>query len=126
MAKVIHDDVFDAALAEVATCTRMVVFGPSGTAPADVAACAASLAATALTAGDGNGDFAIAGGAVSGRKVTVAQQASLSVATTGTATHIALHDGTDLLLVTTCTNQLLTSGNTVTVPAFAFEITDPA
>ena len=127
MAKAIHDDVFDAALAEVATATRMVVYGPSSTVGASVASATfGSLAVTAMTAGDGNGDYTIGVGDASGRKVAVAEQASLTVDTTGTATHICLDDGTDLLLVTTCTNQLLTFGNTVTVPTFDFEITAPA
>ena len=125
MAKGILDDVFDAALAEVATATRMVVYGPSSTCAMTVAsATLGSLAVTAMTAGDGNGDYTIEDGA-SGRKVTMGAQASLTVDTTGTATHICLDDGTDLLLVTTCTNQLLTAANTVTVPTFYFQISDP-
>lgn len=70
------------------------------------------------------GDFTIANGDTSGRKVTVAQQATLSIDTSGTATHVAINDGVDFY-VTTCTSQALTSGGTVTIPAWDIEIADP-
>ena len=54
----------------------------------------------------------------------MAQQASLSVDVTGTTTHIAINDGVDFY-VTTCTSQALTSGNTVTIPAWDIEFADP-
>jgi len=48
--------------------------------------------------------------------------------TSGTATHIALDDGTTLRYVTTCTSLALTSGagNTVNFPAWDVEVADPA
>ena len=70
------------------------------------------------------GDFTKANGDASGRKVTVAQQADLAIDASGTATHIAINDGTDYY-VTTCTSQDLTSGGTVTVPAWDIEFADP-
>jgi hypothetical protein len=124
MAKSVHNDVLDAALAEIATCTRLVVCSAE---PANFAGIAAvALADVTLTAGLGNGDYTAADGDTSGRKVTVAQQASITVDASGTATHVTLDDGTTLLYVTTCTSQALTSGNTVTVPAFDIEIRDPS
>ena len=74
-----------------------------------------------------SGDFTKANGDTSGRKVTVAAQSGVAVDTTGTATHIALATttGSTLRYVTTCTNQSLTAGNTVNVPAFDIEIADP-
>jgi len=69
-------------------------------------------------------DFTIADGDTSGRKVTIAQQASVPIDATGTATHVAIDDGTDYY-VTTCTSQALTSGGTVTIPAWDIEIADP-
>jgi hypothetical protein len=73
------------------------------------------------------GDFTLADG-TSGRKVTVAQKASVAVASTGTATHIALYvsGGTPLCYVTTCATQVLTSGNTVTLPAWEVQVGDPS
>lgn len=122
MAKFTHDDVLDAALAEVATATRMVV--ASGQ-PANFAGIAAvALADVVLTAGAGNGDYTLANGDVSGRKLTVAAQNAVPVDSTGTATHVCLDDGTTLLQVTTCTSQVLTAGNTVNVPAYDIEFAD--
>jgi hypothetical protein len=123
MAKAISDDVLDAALAELATATRQVVCSAE---PANFAGIAAvALADVTLTAGDGNGDYTIADGDASGRKLTVAQQSDVPIDASGTATHVTYDDGTTLLGVTTCTSQVLTSGGTVTVPAHDFEIADP-
>jgi hypothetical protein len=73
-----------------------------------------------------SGDFSKANGDSSGRKLTVAQQASVPIDSTGTATHVALaiSGSSTLLYVTTCTSQSLTSGGTVTVPAWDIEIAD--
>lgn len=75
-----------------------------------------------------SGDFTKANGDTNGRKVTVGQQADVPIDTTGTATHVAIvtTSGTLMRIVTTCTSQALTSGGTVTVPAFDYEISDPA
>jgi len=66
-------------------------------------------------------------GDTNGRKTTVDEEASMSVVQTGDADHVALCDvgSTALLYVTTCTLQTLTSGNTVTCPAWDIEIADP-
>lgn len=126
MAKWANDAVMDAALDYIADNADLLHV--CTTQPADYSGIAAvELASVALTAGDGNGDYTIANGDTSGRKLTVAQQASISVTATGTAQHIALSNGSDTLIyVTTCTGQSLTSGNTVTVPAWDIEIADPS
>lgn len=122
MAKKIEDFFLDDFLDALATCTALHVTSAE---PANHAGIAAvDLADVTLTAGDGNGDYTIADGDVSGRKLTVAQQADIPIDATGTATHIVLTDGTNIW-VTTCTSQALTSGGTVTVPAFDAEIADP-
>ena len=74
------------------------------------------------------GDFTKANGDVSGRKTTIGQQANVPIDSSGTATHVALSiSGTSTLVyITTCTSQVLTSGGTVTVPAWRVEIADPA
>jgi hypothetical protein len=124
MAKSIADDVLDAALAELAEGTRLVVCSGE---PANFAGIAAvALADVTLTAGLGNGDWGAAqNGDTNGRKTRLAQQATIPIDSSGTATHIAVDDGTRLLAVTTCTSQALTAGGTVTVPAFDFEFADP-
>jgi hypothetical protein len=123
MAKFADDSVMDAALAEIATSSRL---GVCSAQPANFAGIAAVLLAeVALTPGDGNGDFVIADGDVSGRKVTVTQQADMDIDVSGDATHVTLDDATTLQLVTTCDTQALTDTGTVTVPAFDDEIADP-
>lgn len=123
MAKAIPDAVLDTLLAEIATGTRLVVCSGQ---PANFAGISAvALADVTLTPGDGNGDFSIGNGDISGRKVTIGQQANVDIDSSGDATHVSIDDGSDLLLVTTCTTQTLTSGGTVTVPAFDVEVSDP-
>ncbi len=122
MSKAVSDSVIDAALAEIATCTRMDVTSDSST-PTSLSN---SLANVTLTAGAGNGTYTIADGSTSGRKITVAQQSNVSITATGVARHIVLSVGGVIKLVTTCTEQTLTSGGTVTIPAFSDEIADPS
>lgn len=115
----VSNDVLDAALNEIATATRQTV---CSSAPANFAGIAAvALADEVLT----SGDFTIADGDVSGRKVTIAQQADVPIDADGTATRIAYDDGTTLLYVVDCASQALTSGGTVTIPAHDIEIEDP-
>ena len=73
-------------------------------------------------------DITIDAGDTSGRKMHVGSETGLSVVTTGAADHIALvdSDGTTLLFVTTCTEQALTTGNTVNIPGWDDEILDVA
>jgi len=44
---------------------------------------------------------------------------------TGTAGQIAITSSDELMIVTTCTTQALTTGNTVTIPTWDIEIADP-
>ncbi len=81
------------------------------------------LASKVISSADYTGPAA---GTVSGRKLTVNAQSGISVTNSGSAQHIALYDGTNLLYVTTCTAQSLTAGNTVNVPAWEIEIQAPS
>lgn len=124
MAKFIPDAVLDVLLEEIATGTRLVVCSGQ---PANYAGIASvALAEATLTPGDGNGDFTIGNGDVSGRKLTVLQQSNITIDASGDATHVSIDDGSSLLAVTTCTTQTLTEGGTVTVPAFDIEVSDPS
>ncbi len=125
MAKSVHNDVLDAALDEIATCTRMDVCSAEPTTLAE-ATSTFTLANFTLTAGTAGADYAIADGDVSGRKLTVAAQAGATASATGNGTHIALSDGTSLLYVTTCTSQSITTGNTVNTNAYDIEVADPS
>lgn len=119
MGKWVNDSVLDVALDKIGTATQEIV---TRTQPADRAAALADALATAnLT-----GAFTKSDG-VSGRKTTIAQQAAVNVTATGSATHVCLIDGANLLYVTTVTTpQTLTAGNTVTIPAWTVTIADPS
>ncbi len=121
MAKFANPLVMDTALDKIATGTSYTVCTTQPTTRTE-AVTTYSLADVAIS----GASFTKANGDVSGRKTTVAQQASVPIDTTGTATHVAISSGSALLYVTTCTSQALTSGGTVTVPAWDIEIADPA
>jgi hypothetical protein len=121
LAKSVHDDVLDGSHDITAAANLMTVCSAEPTTRTE-AVTTFALADVALA----GGDFTKANGDTSGRKVTVAAKSAVPVDASGTATHIALVDGTRLLRVTTCTSQALTSGNTVNIPAHKYEIADPA
>ena len=73
-----------------------------------------------------SGNYTIADGSTSGRKITMASMSGVSVDTSGTATHVALCTGSALIYVTTCTSQVLTAGNTMTFGSWSVEIGDPS
>lgn len=127
MAKLVADAVLDAALqylednvdflsvCEGAPTTYEHAHSNKGTATGKV------LASSATPTFTGPADD------TSGRKTTVDEEAAMTVDVSGTADHVALCDvgSTALLYVTTCTEQALTAGNTVTVPAWKISIADP-
>jgi len=121
--KAAPDATLDAFLAKIATATSMVVCSGSSN-PTDRAAVLSAALATQAMVG---GDYAIADDATGagGRKVTIAAKSAVPVTTTGDATCIALIDGSSILYITTCTQQTLTSGNTVNIPAWKVQIGDP-
>lgn len=126
MAKNAPDAQQDAALNFVAASTRMCVCNAEPTTYAN-AITDYMLAYTAMTAGAGNGDFTLAAGTPSGRKVTVTAKSGVTITNSGTATHIALVSVSDTTLrfVTTCTSQVLTAGGTVDIPTWTDTIPDP-
>lgn len=123
MGKSLPNDVLDGGLTVIATATQLDVCSDVAT-PTDLTG---SLAHVTLTAGDGNGDYVIGDGDVNGRKIAVAQQADISIDGAGTqdANHVVLSLGGVIKLVTTCTQQPLTNGGTVTTPTFDYEQSDP-
>lgn len=126
MAKSVVDAVLDAALNYVKNNgTRLVVCKSEPTTYTQAVTTGTyMLAIKTISASDFTGP---AEGDSSGRKITVNQQSGISVTTSGTATHVAVvaTATTGLIIVTTCTSQVLTAGNTVTVPAWKEEIADP-
>ena len=123
MAKELHNDVFDAALDKIATCTKLSFCSAQ---PANFAGIAAvKLVDVTLTAGDGGGDYVVADGDASGRKVTVGAQTSMTPSGNGTVLWAVLDDATTLLAATTVTSQAVLTSQTWDSPAFDIEITDP-
>lgn len=123
MAKSVHADVLDGALAVVSTyASKMVALASQ---PATFAAAnSGALAGVAMAPAD----FALAAGVVSGRRLTVAAKSSVAVSASGSATHVALLDEalSRLLYVTTCPATALTAGGTVNFGAWSIELADPA
>ena len=119
MSKFTADSVLDAALDKIATATILTVCSTQPTNRTEATA-TFKLADVAMD----SGDYSKANGDVSGRKLIVAAQNAVPVDSSGSAQHIALCDGTELLHVTTCAAQTLTAGNTVNVPAFDVEFLD--
>lgn len=124
MAKELHNDVYDAALAEIATCTNLNFCTSQ---PANYAAISGvSIASKVLTAGDGNGDYTITDGDVSGRKLTVAAQTALTLTANGTVAWAVLDDGVTLLAATSASGTITDyTTETWDSPAFDIEIADP-
>lgn len=122
MAKSVDDSVLDGALNIIKNNANLMIACSAQPTNRTEAVTTYALADVAMA----SGDFTIANGDTSGRKVTVAAKSGVAVDATGTATHIALVSATTLLYVTTCTSQALTAGNTVNFPAWDIEIADPA
>lgn len=123
MAKSVNATVLDAALNLIKNnANQMVVCSAQPTTYAEANA-TYKLASVAMAAGD----YTLAAGDTSGRKVTMAAKTGISIATSGTATHIALIDTVNsvLYLVTTCTSQALNTGGTVDIPTWKYEIQNP-
>lgn len=121
MAKSVHDSVLDGAFDILDQANLMTVCSSQPTTRTE-AVTTFALADVAMTV---NSDYTKADGDTSGRKVTVASKSGVAVDSSGTATHVALCDGSNLLYVTTCTSQALTAGNTVNFPSWKVEIADP-
>lgn len=122
MAKAGSVAVLDAALNQIKNgSNRMVVCSAQPLTYADVTTF--KLAEVAMAPAD----HTLAAGDVSGRKTTTTAKTGIAIATSGTANHIALANSVALTLdfVTTCTAQALSTGGTVDVPAFKYEINNP-
>jgi hypothetical protein len=118
MTKSISHDALDAAFAYIASRADTLVLcsGAPDTAREAVTPVTSGgrmICASALIAGLGNGDFAVAAGVKSGRRLVVGAQEGLAVAVSGVADHLALVNsaGNEVLLVTALTKvQSLNAG----------------
>jgi len=119
MAKELHNDVFDAALQKIATATKLSFCVNQ---PANYAAISGERIIEAALA---SGEFTIANGDVSGRKITVHAQTGMTPSANGTVGWAVLDDGSTLLAATSVTSQAVTTSQTWDSPAFDIELTDP-
>lgn len=123
MAKTVHNDVLDGATGVIkSNCNLMTACSAEPTTRTE-AITTFALADVAMA----SGDFTQLDGDTSGRKVTVTAKPGIVIDISGTATHIALVDGTRLLYVTSCASQALTANgsNQVDFPAWDIELRDP-
>lgn len=119
MTKLLENTVLDAPEAVIDNLTSLHV---CSAAPANHAGIAAvDLADVTVD----SSDFSTGDGPSSGRSTTIAAQNGITVDSSGTATHIAGTDGSTMLLLTECTSQALTAGNTVNIPQFRVNFPDP-
>lgn len=118
------DAVYNAALDKIATCTRVSACTAE---PANYAGIAAvSVGNYTLTAGTGNGDWLIADGDTSGRKITLLAQSGNNGTATGAASFLAFDDGATLLCVVAGSGQTVNSGSPWTIAQFkVIEMRDP-
>lgn len=125
MPAMLSDPVYDAALAKIATCTRVSACTSQ---PANFAGIAAvSVGNYTLTAGDGSGDWVIANGDTSGRKITLTAQSGNNGTGTGAANFLAFDDGSVLQAVVVASGQTINSGSPWTIAQFkVFEMLDPS
>ncbi len=125
--KLIPDASMDLALAHIADHgNRLYLVSQAPSVYADVATY--SLGFVVLTLGAGNGAYTIQNGAVSGRRLTLAQQ-TVPGTGNGTANHAVIVDTAAgaIKAVTTAPNYQMSNGVNQTVPSYdVWEIEDPA
>ncbi len=124
MGKSVHNDVLDGSLNITKNnATRISVCSTEPTTYTE-AITTYKLAIKTITSADFTGP---SDGDTNGRKLRSNQHTGINVDADGNAQHVALSDSANskLLLVTTCTPQQLTAGNTVTIPVWDDEIADP-
>ena len=124
MGKYTHDDVLDGGLNIIKNNANQEILCSAQPTTRTEAVTTYALAAVSID----SGDMTLGDGDVSGRKLTVAAQESVSVSATGDGTHVALVDDTRLLNVTTLGSTVsVVSGGTVDIAAYdACEINDPS
>lgn len=118
MAKFLPDATIDDMLDIIAdNCTRVDICSTQPTTYAE-ATSTYSLGNYTLTAGAGNGDWTIANGDTSGRKLTLGAQTGNNASADGTAGHLAFTDGVSRLYhVTTVSAETTNSGSPLNISA---------
>lgn len=124
--KFIADGCMDKAIEEIANNGNMLhLVSQAPAVYADVTTY--SLGHVALNLGAGNGSYTVQDGAVSGRRLTLAQQ-TVPGTGNGTATHAVIVDtvNSEIKAVTTAPNYNMQNGINQSVPSYdVWEIEDP-
>lgn len=120
MAKAAPTGTLDAFLDKIATANIMTLCSAEPTTRTE-AVTTYALADVAMA----GGDFTKAAGSPDGRQTTVGSKSGVAVDASGTATHVALSDASNLIYVTTCTSQAVTSGNTASISSWVVTIRAP-
>ena len=133
MAKSISHDALDAAFEYIASRADTLVLcsGPPLTvseAMTPVDSGGRMLGASPLVGGLGNGDFTVAPGLISGRRLAVSARDGLAITVSGSVDHLAvvsrIHD--EVLMVTALTEALpVEAGSMISLNSFSNEIADP-
>jgi hypothetical protein len=119
MAKSVSASTLDAALSHIRNNASAV--HACSAAPTDRAsALSLSLGNVAVT----SAAFTLGAGTPNGRRVTLAAQ-TLTGTAAGTANHLAIISGTELLYVTECTSVGMTNGGTQQFSAVTYDINNP-
>lgn len=121
MAKFLSNGMLDGGLTKFGTATRITALSGQPTTMSDITTdhpTGMRLASTTLA----GGDFALSTPVAGTRRSTVGEKANVTISITGTATHVAIDDGTDFA-VTTCTSKALTEADQVTFPTWYREVT---
>lgn len=128
MPKQLHDAAMDAAYDYVDQADTVRVISAYALDDTHATVVTNTLASGSMTVDTGDYTKADGDAGNSSRKVTMAAKNGVSVSATGTATHVALTRTADtsVRLVTTCTSQALTSGNTVNIPSWKHEFGIPS
>jgi len=125
MAATMPDTTADTLLDQIALSTAVHA---CTTSPANHAGIAAvTVGNYTLTAGDGGGDWTIANGDTSGRKLTLGAQSGNNGTGTGAANFLAFTDGTTMHYVCDGDGDTVNSGSPWTIAAFdVAEVRDPS
>ena len=119
MGKLVPDTTLDNMLDEIVASATTIHF------LTDEPANYAGISAVQLASATISGAINKANGDTSGRKATIPAQTGVSIGSSGDSDHVALSNGSDTLyLVTTHTQQALTSGGTLDSGAFDVELGD--
>jgi len=119
MARHIPDAAYDAYFAYFSACTQLDITSDVST-PTDLTN---SLANVTLD----SGDYSVGAGDPDGRKLTVAQQSSVTVTANGTTAHAVLSLSGTIRLVTTCSSRTVSAddGDLINTSAFYLQVAAP-